>query len=570
MLKQRGLWPTVIGALVVLTMVLSACGPTAGGGGGGTGSSTPKQGGSITDAIQEEPSSLMPQQSTETFSDLVDASIWATMLYSCQVNGQYQICPGLATEVPTTSNGGINISGGKETVTFHMRPNLKFSDGQPLTSADVAYTIKLFGDPGYGAKDGFPSSEISSVSTPDASTVVISLNTVDAAFLALAFVDPLTFTPLPQHIYGSMAPGTVAKEFTPKVTSGPFVPSVHVSGSHITVVKNKKYYQAPKPYLNQVTFQVFQDASTIVTSLQGGQVDTAYFLPVTNASTLANISGYKLWHLNTSPNYEALYFNLSNPILADPKVRQALAMAFDPREEISRIEKGYAIPTCDDSSGTFAHEQNLAQGGLCPYGPNLKATVNPTAAGNLLTSDGWTMGPNGYRQKNGQTLTLRIATTSGRQYRLESEQLIQAAWKNIGVQLNVQNYPASDLFGPVLFPTSGNGNWDVAEYENSIGVDPDNHLTWDCNQTPPQGGTNLTHYCNKQLDSWEANQVTSPSQSARMPYFHDIHVQLLKDIPIVYLYAPEDLDEYRANLHNYMPDDIGPAETWNIWDWYLG
>jgi peptide/nickel transport system substrate-binding protein len=569
MLSQRKVWSVLAVGLLLMMSALAGCGPTA-----NNVSSGPKQGGNIIDGVQEEASSVMPAQSTETFALLVDAALWAPLIYT---TGQFTLAPGLLTVVPSSTNGGIVVTGSTETYNLHLRPNLKWSDGQPLTSADVAFAIKVLSDPTYVDKFGFPGSEISSVDTPDASTVAIHLNTINVAFLASDLTDSGVFAPLPMHIYQNMTPADIAKVFTPTVTSGPFTVSAsdHVKGDHITVKKNKFYYQAPKPYLNQVTFKFFPDANTEVTALQAGQIDTAYFLPVTSVDTLKNIPGYKLFTPKASPNFEALYFNLSNPTLADPKVRLALATSFDVKTEITDIQKGNAVPTCDDSTGTFAHEASLiSASGYCAYGPNQDSTVDPTAAKALLTGDGYTMGSDGYMQKNGKDLELRISTTAGRQYRLDSEQLAQAAWKAIGVKIDVVNYPSSTFFGPILFPSDAkyakaNNQWDIAEYENSIGVDPDSHVLWSSNQFPPTGGQNNTYYVNPQVDQWEAQQLLAVDQSARAQLFHQIHVQILKDIPIFYLYSPLDLSEYRANLHNYMPSSIGPSETWNIWDWYL-
>ena len=567
MLRQRNLWYLLAVGLLLMVTTLSACGPTA-----STSTGGPKQGGHIIDGVQEEASSIMPAQSNETFADLVDAAIWASLIYTTD---QFTLAPGLLAQIPTTADGGIVVSGSTETINLHLRPNLKWSDGQPLTSADVAFAIKTFSDPAYGDKEGFPSEDIASVDTPDATTTVIHLNKINVAFLTLALTDPLIFTPLPVHVYQNTAPADIAKVFTPTVTSGPFTVSDHVKGDHITVKRNPNYYQEGKPYLDQVTFKFFPDAETQVKALQAGQIDTAYFLPVTDVETLKNIPGYKLFTPKSSPNYEAWYFNMSNPTLADEKVRQALAMSFDVKSEITTIQKGNAVPTCDDSTGTFAHEPNLVSSdGYCAYGPNGTAKVDTAGAKALLESDGYTMGSDGYYTKGGKKLELRISTTAGRQYRLDSEQLAQAAWKNIGVKIDVVNFPASDLFGPVLFPTDkkyakANDQWDIAEFENSIGVDPDNHTIWSSNQTPPNGGSNLTYYNNPQVDQWEAQQLQAVDQTQRAQLFHQIHTQILKDIPTFYLYSPLDLSEYKATLQNYKPDSIGPSETWNIWDWYL-
>jgi peptide/nickel transport system substrate-binding protein len=569
MQKPRGFWSSVVGGLVLLTMVLSGCG----GGGGTTAGNQPKSGGTIIDAISQEPSSLMTAQSTQAFAALVDASIWAPLMYA---DDQGAIQPGLLTQVPSSTNGGIAVNGNTETITLKLRPNLKWSDGQPLTSDDVAFAITTFSDTKYGDKQGFQNKEIDHVATPDAQTTVITLNTLDVTFPIISLTDVLGFTPLPKHHYGTMTADQIAADFQPTVTSGPFTLKERVKGDHITVTKNKNYYQAPKPYLDGITFKYFPDAQTIVQALQAGQVDTAYFLPVDAKSTLTSIPGYSLYQPSSAgASYEALYFNISNPVLADVKVREALAIGFDIKTEISQIQKGNAVPTCDDGDGTFAHDTSLVQNGYCPYGPDQFAGFDQTKAGQLLDSAGWTMGSDGFRHKGSQKLALRISTTSGRQYREDSEALIKAAWKTIGVDLTIANHPSSDLFGPVLFPSDhkydkSNNQWDVAEFANGI-TDPGSaNLIWTSTQVPSVGGQNLTYYNNPTVDQMFVQQSTQFDQTQRKATFHQIYTQILKDVPTVYLYSALDLSEYKSTLHNYKPIAVGGIECWNVWDWWVG
>jgi peptide/nickel transport system substrate-binding protein len=575
--KQTRPWAVVLGGLVLFSMVLAGCGTSST---GGTSTIQPKSGGSIVDGISQEPSSLMVAQSTQTFADLVDTAIWTPFIY---VNDKSNFVGGVLKEVPSAANGDIQVqndaSGNPKTesLTLKFRSGLKWSDGQPLTSADGAFTFKVLSDPTYNGKQAFPASEISSTTTPDGLTMQVQLNTIDVSFISLALNSAISSALLPQHVYATTAPAEISKVYPPTVTNGAFTVKEEIKGDHITVVKNPNFYLAPKPYLDQITFKFFPDANTEVTALQAGQIQTAYFLPVTSLPTLKTIPGYKVWTPPSSTNWEAWYFNLSNPVLADVNVREALAAGFDVKSEITDIQKGNAVPTCDDGVGTVAWEPNLVQNGdYCAYGPDGTVGFNPTKSGQLLDAAGWTMGSDGYRHKAGKTLEFRMSTTSGRQYRLDSEQLAQAAWKAIGVKIDITNFPSSVLFGPVLFPSDtkylhSNNQWDISEFENSLGsVDPDTHTIWSSNQTPPAGGSNLMYYNNPQVDAWEAQQLKTIDQTARVQLFHQIHAQVLKDVPTFYLYAPLDISVYAANLHNYAPISLAPAETWNVWEWWLG
>src|SRR5262252_5657954 len=117
----------------MLILILSACGGASSSSSSSTTSAgTPVHGGTWTDDLFEEPSSLITNGSSETFSDMVDTTIYAPLFLG---NAKGQITPGIVTELPTTANGGISAD--LKTWTFHLKPGLKWSDGQPLDARDV-------------------------------------------------------------------------------------------------------------------------------------------------------------------------------------------------------------------------------------------------------------------------------------------------------------------------------------------------------------------------------------------------------------------------------------------------
>ena len=126
--------------VAMLLLILSACGSTgSSSSSSSTSAGTPVKGGTWTDDLYEEPDSLLPNASSETFSDLVDTTLYAP-LFLGTVKGT--ITPGIVTELPTSANGGI--SSDLKTWIFHLKPGLKWSDGQPLDARDVDFTWKLW------------------------------------------------------------------------------------------------------------------------------------------------------------------------------------------------------------------------------------------------------------------------------------------------------------------------------------------------------------------------------------------------------------------------------------------
>src|SRR5713101_5631247 len=146
MLKRPRPLITTFSLLFVLNLLLSACGGPAPGASTPPASGTPVKGGTWIDDLFEEPDSLLPNASNETFAAMVMYGLYAPLIYG---DPQGKLHAGMATEVPTLANGGISAD--LKTWTLHLRPNLLWSDGQPLNADDVDFTWKLWNNPKFGA-----------------------------------------------------------------------------------------------------------------------------------------------------------------------------------------------------------------------------------------------------------------------------------------------------------------------------------------------------------------------------------------------------------------------------------
>ena len=554
----------IVGALLLIPMLLAACGPTA-----STGNNTgPKQGGQVTDALIEEPDTLLPFLTNETYSVLVDQALWAPLWYGDPTGALHD---GIAT-VPTAQNG--LVSSDLMTYTIKLKSGLKWSDGSPLTADDVAFSYQLYANPLFGNTFGLPTSAandpigVASVTATDSLTVVIKLRHPDVSFIA-ALADGAS-GPIPKETFGNVAPADVAKSpqnFKPTVVSGPFMISDRVQGDHITVVRNPNYYQAGKPYLNQVTFKIITDSNTVLTTLQAGSVDTTWFADVTKLSAYRALQGYTTTTDQHPAGYEVLVFNECSQVgvkgcartslLQDKSIRQALSMSFNVNDIITKLYAGTAVPTCDDSAGTLVHEPSLT----CDQ-------FNATQAGQILDQDGWTMGSDGYRHKNGQILELTYATTT-KPVREQTQLLAQAAWKAIGIKIDLKNYDSTVYFGTQSTGILHSGNFDIGEFANTLGYDPDDHTFFSSSQTPDVGGSNYMRYSNSAVDAAEVVQQGTADLTQRQAAFHIIHTNVLNDYAVMYLYTQANIAIHRNTLQNYNPSALGPSETWNIWDWYL-
>jgi peptide/nickel transport system substrate-binding protein len=525
------------------------------------------RGGTWTEDIQDDPLSLIPNGNP--LGALIDQALYLPLFYG---DAHGFILPGAATEVPTLRNGDISADG--TTWTFHLRPHLVWSDGQPYTALDVDYTWKLWLDPAFGAfnPDGNGLSLIrSAVVSADHLSIIFHLAHSYAPFLQY-WVDGF-LAPLPAHHFSAMAPATIlrsADNLAPTVTSGPFMLSESVPGDHYTVVRNPAYYLADQglPYLDRVVFRV-ADEETITQDLQGGAVTAVSALEWGNLLTYQRLTSYRLVTTPANGAFEALWFNFHNTILANHlEVRQAMAMAIDRKTLVTDARKGFGSLLCTDHPSAIHPGFEPGSRSDCPE-------FDLAAANKLLDDSGWVRGVDGVRAKAGQRLEFEYSTTTDKVWRDDTQALIQRDFMAIGIKLDIQNYSEHILFGEVLAggeasPPSGAvaNRFDIAEYGNNFTYDPDDSYLLGCDQAPPNGG-NLTAYCNPSLDALYQQELTTVEPGQRQQIFGFIDNIYLTDLPLIILYgwSMQDPTIARVGTHNYLPSPL-EGSTISIWSWW--
>ncbi len=544
--------------LSVLLLLLSACGPqgtpTSQ---SGSNNGTPVKGGTWIDDIPNEPDSLIPNGGSQTFNVIVDQTLFAPLFVG---DKDGKINAGIVSEVPTASNG--DISADLKTWTFKLKPNLKWSDGQPLNAADIDYAWKLYDNPKFGAYNtsGFNLITSADVSA-DKQAITFHLKSPFAPFLA-SWTDAQA-APLPAHVWSKIAPESLLKSkenLFPSVSSGPFMMSESKPGDHYTVVRNPNYYRASEglPHLDKIVFKPVADQNTILKDFQSGAATSSWFLDVSKANAYKKIPNYTAHASTVASNFEMMVINFKNPILANNReVRQAMAMAIDHNTMIKNARLGLAQPQCTPQGKAF--NPGYQADAPCPK-------FDPAAANQMLDQAGWTKGSDGVRSKNGQRLEFHYSTTSGKPWRQTDEEIIQSNFKDIGIKLDIQNYPASTFFGQFL----PGGKHDLAEFEQTPTYDPDDETLIGSDQIPGPngGGGNYSFYSNKQVDALLKQEQQSATPSVRQAAFNKLHQIYLTDYPFIVLYGPSDLSLSKNTTRNYTPGPEGASETVNVWDWW--
>ncbi|KAB0676815.1 ABC transporter substrate-binding protein [Aureimonas leprariae] len=328
--------------------------------------------------------------------------------------------PGLASEWKL-SDDGMSLA-------LTLRDGIMFSDGSPITPADVVWSLKRAANPKNGIWNSLVSS-IDDVVADGDKGVTVKLKHADPSILAALTVFNTGI--LPEKAFEAASGATdadKAKSFAEHpVGSGPFVLQSWERGSTMKLVRNEHYWAKgedgkPLPYLDGVTFQLLPDDATRILRLQSGELDGAEFIPYSRVEELKGVDGLKM-ELYPSTRVEYATMNVrpeldgqKNP-LADPKVRQAMNYAVNKDAIIQIVTRGVGTPmTSFMSAATPLHTGDKP---LFPY--------DIEKAKSLMQEAGYADG-----------FPVKILILAGSQDEIGIATALQQMWSQIGVKLELQ------------------------------------------------------------------------------------------------------------------------------------
>ena len=496
-----------------------------------------------------EPDSLNPvvgNQQIET--DL--SMFWAGYLFNWSDRNQF--VPELATEVPTLRNHGISRDG--KAIVYRLRRGVRWQDGARFGADDVIFTYRAV----MNAKNNVSSRTgydlIERIDKKDDATIVVHLRRPWSPFIATFFTMSSTAYPiLPAHLLAK-EPDINRVAFNQKpVGTGPFKVTLWQHGSRIQFVANPGYWRG-KPRLDEIDYRPIPDQNTILTQLRTHEADMDLNASSAQIDELRAIDGVRV-DLVPSAAYAQYAFNLSNPILSDRKVRDALVYATDRRTLISKVAHGVQL---------------LGEGDQPPYlgwgNPSIRLVpYDPGRARKMLDGAGWRAGADGIRVKAGARLALTLAINTGSAAGTATAVLVQRWWRDVGVDVSVRTYST-----PLMFATYGGGGilqtgkFDVAFYAWYSGIDPDDSTLFTCDQFPP-AGQNVYHFCDPTLDAAERTALTSYDPATRRRAYDTIQSILVSEHPFETLWFIRRISVYNTNLRNYKPAHA-VTPFWNPWE----
>ena len=376
-----------------------------------------RRGGTLTVALPYDKDTLNPYST----GFLHDAEV--TVIEGLVApNEKAQYVPVLATEVPTVQNGLIKLSddGKRMTITYRLRPNVKWHDGAPFTSEDVRFTWEAVKDTNFIGENKDGTQDIESIDTPDPLTAVCNYKTVTPTFASSLFTNGI----LPSHLLKGKNLNTDPWNMMP-IGTGPFMMKEFRRSQHIIVERNPNYWGrdesgASLPYIDRIVYKPMPDQTAMITQLKAGEIDFAYTVPYSQAAAVTAMPT-----MNLVPNrflsWQYLAFNFRNEILKERPVRQALARAVN-KQAIVRALGGYPYPVKSVVLPQFPYYD--------PEGPD--NPYDPAEAQKILDAAGWKLGSDNVRVKDGKRLSLTFVIQAGLTADEIAQQVMIANFKAIG------------------------------------------------------------------------------------------------------------------------------------------
>lgn len=527
--------PSVV-AIALAALVASACS-----GGGNTSSSTGPQGGGLVAGKPHYGGELRIGSGAANiktmlsmYADTQGAADMLGFMYDGLTNQDenFKVVPWLAQSWTISPDG--------RTYTFHLRHDAKWSDGAPLTSADFMFEHALETNPASNAPYASDWAVVQSMSAPDKWTLVYHLFRPNAPFLST--IGSLPHAPLPVHVYGNVAPAQMEHLDLSKhlITSGSYLLQEWKPDDHLIMVSNHNWWHG-RPYIDRIYFKEYLSDPATQVAIKNGDVDTEFNLTTPDWLALKDDPKFLLIH-NYSDNWNWWVPNLTTPILADLQVRRAMMYGYDRVTEATKLFHGEDIPVF--SPIPLAQRWALDPSTLHAY------PYDPKKAMQILDADGWKMGPDGYRHKNGKTLEIQTNLIAGNDVGEKDFELFQANMQAIGMKLD-----AHQLEFNVYFDQEAKGQFELDGGGFGGGGDPDVFQFLSSKALPPNG-LNYSRYVNPKMDALIEQAREASDLAVRAKYYYQIQQLCIQDVPYFFDVAP-----YYRNVINKRVEGVDPAKA---------
>ena len=525
----------------LLTTILIGCGQQKTEDAGYLNKTYPSEaGGTLVDALSGEPSGLIAMMAGESSASAIASNIFNSLL-------KYDKNLELTGELAQS----WDVSSDQKTITFHLKPNLKWADGQPLTSEDVLFTWKTVTDDKTRSPYGADYKLVKRAEAPDSNTFKVTY----AQPYAPALDSWSGLHILPKHLLKDQDINNTPFSRNP-VGSHYYQLDQWKKGGSLSLKRNPNATQG-QAKIDHLVSRIIPDRAAQFLELMADNIDSMSLNSIQYARIFpsrpdltAKIAQYK----ELGNSYTYLGFNLKRKPFDDLRVRQAINYAIDKQEIIDGVLLGLGLPVASPyKPGTRWSNPKLQP---YPYDPHKAIALLKEAGFEDHDHDG-------ILDRNGQPLSFEILTNQNKEREM-SAVLVQRRLKEIGIDVKIRVVEWATFISRFI----KTGDFNVVLLGWGLGLEPDQFNIWHSSQQAP-GQFNFIGYKNPKVDKLLEAGRLELNPDKRMKIYHDFSEILLEDSPVVYLFAGYGLPAIHKRVKG-IDDPAPPAGIGhNSYEWYI-
>ncbi len=463
----------------------------------------PADGGQLVEGLVGQPHFINPILATTQTDETIVHAVFSG-LYRYDTAGNIE--PELATAMPEVGND-------EKHYTVHLRPNLTWHDGKPLTADDVLFTISKIQDENVQS----PLRNLwlsTSVQKLDPLTVVFVTKDVSGPF-----IQNLTVPLLPEHAWKNVSSESYASSplNLQPLGSGPFAIrqiEKNPDGSTKRMALASYAGHPLRSRLDGITLVFYTNVDDMRQGYAAQEISSMGLATndVASEPTGPNVRTFRV----ALPQYQAVFLNTKSPGLSEVEVRKALALVVDSKA------------LTDAAWGKRARAITAPPLGLVTSEPIL-SSINSSEANALLDKAGWVKQANGIRSKGAVTLSIKLLTSDTASFVVAS-QLLAQTWQGLGVAVQVQSVPTTALISDYVRPRK----YDALLFSQRTGADPDPFAFWHSSQTKDPG-LNVSNFTSGEVDSLITNARSSTNTAERQGQYTKLADILNTTVPAIYI-----------------------------------